>query len=66
MAHRLYYRDDRNNGFCRACYLIAVANDISAGERAYTVMHTDHTFGIVGNEGEAMLYAVETGLATIS
>ena len=47
------------------CERITAPDDINADKGTHTIMHAHHALGIVGDEGEAMLHAVEARLATI-
>ena len=66
MAQRLDDRDNRDDGFRLAGCFVAVADDVDAGEGAYTIMDTHHTLNIVGNECQSVLHGMEARLASVS
>ena len=65
VAEGLYDGDDGDDGFLRAGCLVAIPDDIGAGEGAHAVVDADNTLGIVGDEGQSVLYAMEARLAAV-
>ena len=47
------------------CCIVATPDDLSRDKRTYTVVYSNHTVGIIGNQVQAVLYTMETRLAAI-
>ena len=65
MANGFYDGNDGNDGLVLSSCLVAVAYNLNAGEGSHTVVDTYDSLGIVRNECQTVLHAMEARLATI-